>query len=102
MFVVVSYEPMTGDSLDTYLNGKIASLSSSTRVANKRTLTLNSQDVVRLVLEKHTDAGDVNDMVYVFLDGTTVWYVEYIAQINEYFTMVDTFEKSALTFRIVR
>ncbi|HSB02803.1 MAG TPA: hypothetical protein VLE49_19295 [Anaerolineales bacterium] len=102
MFVVVSYEPLTGDSLDAYLNGKIASLSSSTRIADKRTVTLNAQDAVRFVLEKRTDTAEVNDMVYVFLDGTTVWYVEYIAQINEYFTMIDTFEKSARTFRIVR
>lgn len=102
MFVVVSYEPLTLDSLDDYLTGEIANLSSDTRVADKRMVTINSQDVVRFVFETRTDTAEVNDLMYVFLDGSTVWYVEYIAQINEYFTMVDMFEKSARTFRIVR
>ncbi len=102
MFVVVSYEPMTLNSLDEYLTSKIVGLPADTRVADKRMVTMNSQDVVRFVLETRANTAEVNDMTYVFLDGTTVWYVEYIAQINEYFTMLDTFEKSAKTFRIVR
>ena len=45
---------------------------------------------------------DVNDLTYVFQDGSTIWYVEYIAQINEFFEMLSVFEKSAQTFRVVR
>jgi hypothetical protein len=48
------------------------------------------------------DQIDVNDMTYVFLDGSTVWYVEYAAQINEFYENLSTFEQSAQTFRFVR
>jgi hypothetical protein len=102
MFVVVSYEPMTADSLDAYLTNKIASLSPDTRVASKQMVSVNSQDAVQFVFEMRKNNAEFNDLVYVFLDGSTVWYVEYIAQINEYFTMVDMFKTSAKTFRIVR
>jgi hypothetical protein len=65
-------------------------------------VTVNSQNVVRFVFETNSNNVAVNDLMYVFLDGSTVWYVEYIAEINEYFARLDTFEKSARTFRIVR
>ena len=65
-------------------------------------VTVNAQNAVRFVFETHSDNTEVNDLMYVFLDGSTVWYVEYVAEINEYYTMLDAFEKSARTFRIAR
>jgi len=40
--------------------------------------------------------------VYVIQDGTAVWFVEYVAQINEFYDTLPSFERSAQTFRIVR
>lgn len=103
MLVMISYEPLTGDPLDVYLESEIAKLPSTIRVAEKRKVFVNSTEVVRFVFETRSDNNiDINDMVYVFLDGSTVWYVEYVAQINEFYEMLSTFEQSAKTFRIVR
>ena len=103
MLVMVSYEPLTGDSLDAYLDAEVARLPSTIRVAERRTLLVNSTEVVRFVFETRSDNNiDINDMAYVFLDGSTVWYVEYVAQINEFYEMLSTFEQSVKTFRFVR
>jgi hypothetical protein len=72
-------------------------------VAEKRKVFINATEVVRFVFEMRSDNNiDINDMTYVFLDGSTVWYVEYVAQINEFYERLSTFEQSAKTFRIVR
>ena len=100
--VIVSYEPLTAESLDAYLDGEVAKLPAEIRVAERRNVTLNATEVVRFVFETRYNNVDVNDLTYVFQDGGTIWYVEYIAQINEFFEMLSVFEKSAQTFRIVR
>jgi hypothetical protein len=102
MLVIVSYEPMTAGSLDDYLTSEITNLPPETRVVDKKIISINSQEVVRFVFERRDNNVEFNDLVFVFLDGGTVWYVEYAAQINDYFTMLETFERSAQTFRIVR
>jgi hypothetical protein len=102
MLVIVSYEPLTGDSLDAYLDAEVAKLSTDFRVAQRSVVTLNGTEAVRFVFETRFNNLEVNDLTYVFLDGGTVWYVEYIAQINEFFELLSTFEKSAQTFRVVR
>ena len=55
-----------------------------------------------IVLEMRVNNIDINDMVYVFQDGSTVWYVEYIAQITEFFDNLPVFEQSVKTFRPVK
>jgi hypothetical protein len=103
MLVMISYEPLTADSLDTYLDAEIAKLPSTLRVAARRKVLVNSTEVVQLVFETRSDNNiDINDMAYVFLDGSTVWYVEYVAQINEFYEMLSMFEQSVKTFRFVR
>ena len=103
MLVMISYEPLSGDSLDTYLDTETAKLPSTIRVAERRKVIVNSSEIVRFVFETRTDNQiDVNDMAYVFLDGSTVWFVEYVAQINEFYEKLSTFEQSVKTFRIVR
>lgn len=103
MLVMISYEPLIGDSLDTYLDTETAKLPSTIRVAERRKVIVNSSEIVRFVFETRTDNQiDVNDMAYVFLDGSTVWFVEYVAQINEFYEKLSTFEQSVKTFRIVR
>jgi hypothetical protein len=102
MLVIVSYEPLTDDSLDLHLDAGIAKLPADIRVAQRTKVTLNAAEVVRFVYEMRYNNSEVNDLTYVFLDGGTVWYVEYIARINEFFEMLSVFEKSAQTFRMVR
>jgi hypothetical protein len=103
MLVMVSYEPLTADSLDVYLDSEVAKLPADIRVAQRTNVTLNGTEAIRFVFEtRYNNNLDVNDLTYVFLDGSTIWYVEYAAQINEFFEMLSTFEKSVQTFRIVR
>jgi hypothetical protein len=103
MLVMISYEPLAADSLDVFLDQELTKLPSAVRVAERRKVNVNSTEVVRFVFEIDNDQNvDINDMTYVFLDGSTVWYVEYAAQINEFYEKLSMFEQSAKTFRIVK
>ena len=100
--VMISYEPLNMDSLDDYLDAAIARLPAEIHVAERRKVNINSTQTTRLMFEMRINNTEVNDLTYIFLDGSTIWYVEYIAQINEFFERLSTFEKSVKTFRIVR
>ncbi len=102
VIVMVSYEPLVAESLDAYVEGLPAQLSADVHVAAKRKVTINSVDAILILLEMKIDSDDVNDQVYVFQDGGTVWFIQYIAQINEFYDMLPTFEQSIKTFRPVR
>jgi hypothetical protein len=102
MRVGISYEPLIEDSLDSYLDNRIAKLDPAIRMVDRRKVSLNSAEAVRLMLEGRIQTVDVNELVYIFQDGGTVWAVTYVAQINEFYDMLPSFEQSAKTFRIVR
>jgi len=102
MVVAVAYDLMAGDSFDAYLDGKLTNLPATARVADRRTAFVNSIETRRLVIEMRAPTYDINILLYVFLDGNTVWYVEYAAEISEYFQNLPVFEQSVLTFRVVR
>lgn len=102
MLVGVSYDMLTGDSLDKFLDAKFPSLPYQARVSDRRTVYVNTVEARRIVVEFRINNIDYNDMVYVFLDGQTVWYVEYVAQINEFFDNLPIFEQSIQTFRTVK
>lgn len=102
MLVIISYEPLTLEPLDAFLDAELAKLPADTRVAQRTHLALNGNEALRFVFETRFNNLEVNDLTYVFQDGGTVWYVEYLAQITEFFEMLSTFEKSAQTFRIAR
>lgn len=102
LLVIVSYEPLTADSLDAFLDAEIARISSDFRLVDRRKVNLNGTEAVRFVFESRFSNAEVNNLAYVFQDGGTVWYVEYRAQINEFFEKLSIFEKSAQTFRVVR
>ena len=102
MLVTASYEPLSTGSLDAFLDGKLAKFPAESRVAERRKVSVNSTDAVRFVFETRSNNIDIDVLAYVFLDGNTVWYVEYAAQINEFYEMLPTFEESEKTFRIVR
>ena len=102
MLVGVSYDLMTGDSLDEFLEAKFPQLPSQARISDRRTVYVNTVEARRIVIEFRVNNIDFNDMVYVFLDGSTVWYVEYVAQIGEFFDNLPVFEQSIKTFRSVK
>jgi hypothetical protein len=102
VIVMVSYEPLVAESLDAYVEGLPAQLSTDVHVAAKRKVTINSVDAILVLLEMKINSDEVNDQVYVFQDGGTVWFIQYMAQINEFYDMLPTFEQSIKTFRPVR
>lgn len=102
MLVGVSYDLMSGDSLDEFLDAKFPSLPYQARIADRRTVFVNTVEARRIVVEVRINNIDYNDLVYVIRDGSTVWYVEYVAQINEFFDNLPVFEQSIKTFRTVK
>lgn len=102
MLVSVSYDLMTGGSLDEFIQTKLSKLPAEVRVTDRRTVYVNTVEARRIMIELRANNIDLNDMVYVFLDGNTVWYVEYFAQITEFFENLPVFEQSIKTFRPVK
>ncbi len=102
MQVAVTYDLMIGDSLDAFLDGKFPHFPYQARVTDRRTVFVNSVEGRRVVIEFKNNNVDYNDMVYVFQDGSTVWYVQYIAELSEFFDNLPIFEQSIKTFRPVK
>ena len=102
MRVSVSFEPLTGDSLDTHVDNKLAKLDPMIRLSDRRKVSLNSSDAIRILFEGRVNSVDVDELAYLIQDGGTVWAVVYVAQINEFYEMLPSFERSAKTFRIAR
>jgi len=99
----VSFEPLTGGSLDAHLDAGLLKLDSQiSRLTERRKVSLNSTDAVRMTFEARVDTIDVNQLTYAIQDGSTVWFVYYTAQINEFYEMLPLFEQSAKTFRVVK
>jgi hypothetical protein len=72
-------------------------------LAERRKVSVNSTDAYRLMFEGHTSNNvDTNDLLFIFQDGGTVWYVKYTAEITDYYELLSVFEQSVKTFRIVR
>lgn len=101
--VSVSYEPLAASTLEEFIDQKLAETPLDVNIAERRKVTVNSVDAYRIVFETHTKANiDANDLLFVFQDGGTVWYVKYSAEIKEFFELLPIFEESIKTFRIVR
>lgn len=101
-WVVVAYEPITTDSLDSFLDLKIQSLPASVRVAERGNVLLNGSPAVKVLIETRVDTLDVNELIYIIQDGSTIWYVSFIAQINDYYAELEMFETGKETFRLVK
>jgi len=101
IYVTVSYEPMNTDSLDTFITQKVTALGLAPSERSK--VTLNTVQAVRLIFSgRKGNNTDINELTYVFQDGTTVWYVQYTAEITEFYNLLSNFESSAKTFRLVK
>ena len=100
IYVTVAYEPMTANSFDEFLNQRLSAL--GPLVSERSKVELNTVPAVRLVFTGREGNTDINELTYVVLDGTTVWYVQYTAVLTEFYNLLTTFEASAKTFRMVR
>ena len=101
--VAVSYEPMTSDSLEAFLDVKLSNIPLEVNKAEHSKVSINSVEAYRLLFEGRTsDNLSTDDLLYIFQDGGTVWYVKYSAEINEFYEMLPVFEESIKTFRVVK
>ena len=102
MFVTISFEPLTSDSLDTFVDSRLSNIPADINLAERRKILINSTEAYRLMFEGHSNNVSTNDLLFVFQDGSVIWYVRYSAEIKEFYEMLPTFEQSVKTFRIVR
>lgn len=102
VLAAVSFEPLNGDSLDAHLDTALLKLDPMTRLTERRKVSLNSTDAVRMMFEARIQTVDVTQLTYAFQDGGTVWIVYYIAQINEFYELLPIFEQSVKTFRMAQ
>jgi hypothetical protein len=102
MFVTVSFEPLTSDSLDTFVDSRLSNIPTDINMAERRKILINSTEAYRLMFEGHSQNVSTNDLLFIFQDGSVIWYVRYSAEIKEFYEMLSTFEQSVKTFRIVR
>jgi hypothetical protein len=102
MFVTVSFEPLTSDSLDEFVDTRLSNIPADVNMAERRKILINSTEAYRLMFEGHNNNVSTNDLLFVFQDGSVIWYVRYSAEIKEFYEMLSTFEQSVKTFRIVR
>lgn len=98
----VGYEPLPQETLDLFLDTEIARLPYIITVVERRKVNIEGKEAVRLVYETRQGNINANELIYVFLDGSTVWSVSYYAEINEYYQQLPLFEQSIKTFRFVR
>ena len=96
----VSYEPLTSDTLDNFLNAKLSNIPPEVNMTEHRKVSINSVDAYRLMFERQDNGVDTNDLLFVFQDGNVVWYVKYSAEITDFYEMLPVFEQSIKTFRI--
>jgi hypothetical protein len=101
--VSVSYEPLTSDSLKEFLDARLSNIPPGVNRVEHRTVSINATEAVRLMFESQADNNlNINDLLFVFQDGSTVWYVKYSAEIAEFYEMLPFFEESIKTFRVVK
>ena len=100
IYMTVSYEPVTAETLDTFVTARLAGLGLTPSERTK--VTLNTVPAVRLVFSGRKGNTDINELTYVILDGTTVWYIQYTAEITDFYNTLANFEASVKTFRVVR
>jgi hypothetical protein len=103
IYVMVSYEPMTAEGLDVLVTQRLSELGPYLSLGERTKTDINGVPAIRLVFSGRKGNNiDINELTYIVLDGATVWYVQYTAEITEFYKMLPTFEASAKTFRIVR
>lgn len=103
IYVNVSYEPLSTTDLDALITTRLSELGPYLSLSDRSRTDINTVPAVRLMFSgRKGNNVDINELTYVVLDGTTVWYIQYTAEITEFYEMLPTFEASAQTFRVVK
>lgn len=100
--VSISYEPLTEDTLDAFIQKESLDLPSMIVPMGRKHVQIGSIEAIQLVYEVRYGTVSGTSLEYVFLDGMTVWVVAYYAETTEFFQQLPAFEKSIQTFRMVR
>jgi hypothetical protein len=100
--VIIGYLPLGTDTVDTYIDNQVLKADPTIRVVERRKVSVNGKDAIRMVLEARINTVDYTELAYLFQDGGTLWVVYYLAQINQYYEMLPVFEQSIRTFRVVQ
>jgi hypothetical protein len=103
IYITVAYEPLGAGSLDDFLKTRLSALGPYLSLSERSKTDLNTVPVTRLVFGGRKGNNiDLSELTYVVQDGGTIWYLQYSAELSEFYEMLPTFEASALTFRFVR
>jgi len=102
IYITVAYEPLTKDSLDVLFTERLSQLGTSISLSERSKVKINTLPAVRLIFSGRKGNTDINELTYVILDGTTIWYVQYTAELTEFYQLLPVFEASAQTFRVVK
>jgi hypothetical protein len=102
IYASISYEPLTADSLDAFLDSRLSSKPPEVNMSERRKVLINSTEAYRLMFEWQNSNVYTNDLLFIFLDGSTIWYVKYSAEIKDFYEMLPVFDDSVKTFRIMR
>ena len=100
--VSISYQPLTEESLDVFIQKELLDLPSMIVPMGRKSVPIGSNEAIQLVYEARIGTVSGTSLEYIFLDGMTVWGVEYSAETAEFYQQLPNFEKSIQTFRIVR
>jgi hypothetical protein len=100
--VSISYQPLTEETLDVFIQKELLDLPSMIIPMGRKSVQIGSNEAIQLVYELRIETMSGTSLEYLFLDGMTVWGVEYSAETTEFYQQLPIFEKSIQTFRIVR
>ena len=100
--VSISYQPLTEESLDVFIQKELLDLPSMIVPMGRKSVPIGSNEAIQLVYEARIGTLSGTSLEYLFLDGMTVWGVEYSTETSEFYQQLPNFEKSIQTFRIVR
>ncbi len=87
-------------SLDIYTDNSVKQFPDTFNLLERDETTLNDRDARRLVIEMKLPNVTVKALMYILIDGNTVWMITYTTASDEFDRRLPVFEQSARTFNI--
>lgn len=87
--------------LDTYVDESVSQLPGEMHLRERDRVTLNGREAQRLVVEIELPNATVMALMYLLMDGKTVWIITYTTAPDEFEHRLPVFEQSANTFNTV-
>ncbi len=84
--------------LDTYVDESVSQFPDEMHLRERGRVTLNGREAQRLVVEIELPDATAMSLMYLLMDGKTVWMITYTTGPDEYEERVPVFEQSANTF----